>query len=152
MSSGNQYDRLFKLFATVAKLVIDGKRNAMKVADTLQSIVDEVQPNFILYLAPAQENGGWITGFDLEQHLITEKLIERCYSLDDKLVQGWINNPSTYPEEFKGKAVFLWKSTRTSDSGRSIACLYWDDYRVVVGWRWLGLRWYGVGPALLASS
>lgn len=41
MGSGNVYERLFKLWATVAKLVLDGKRDAERVAQALQAIVDE---------------------------------------------------------------------------------------------------------------
>lgn len=44
MSNSNQFDRLFKLWATVAKLVVDGKRSATMVADALQAIVNETIP------------------------------------------------------------------------------------------------------------
>ena len=110
------------------------------------------KPTFTLYFAPGQQNGGWMKGFDLEKHLEETKLIDRAFSLDDELVKGWIDNPSTYPEEFKGKAIFLWKSKRTAGSGRPVACLSWDDDRVVVRWGWLGSDWGGSSPALLASS
>ena len=40
MSSGNVFERLFKLNGTIAKLVMDGKRNPKEVADVLQTIVD----------------------------------------------------------------------------------------------------------------
>ena len=152
MSSGNQFERLFKLFAAVSKLVVDGKRSATKVTDLLQSIVDEVQPIFTLYLAPGQENGGWMKGFDLEKHLEETKLIERAFSLDDELVKGWLENPSAYPEEFKGKAIFLWKSKRASGGFTDVAYLCWVGGRVVVYWYWLGRVWGGSSPALLASS
>lgn len=152
MSSGNQFERLFKLWATVAKLVVDGKRNATKVADMLQSIVDEAQPAYELYLFGKQKTGGDETGFTIEEHLTETKLIDRCFSLEDELVKDWIANPATYPEEFKGKAIVLWKSIRTTGSNREVACLYGGDDRVIVVWRWLGGRWRGNNPALLASS
>ena len=41
MSSGNVYERLFKLFGNIAKLVMDGKRVPEKVADVFQTIIDE---------------------------------------------------------------------------------------------------------------
>ncbi len=41
MSSGNNYERLFKLGGTIAKLVMDGRRDPEKVADVFQTIVDE---------------------------------------------------------------------------------------------------------------
>lgn len=40
MSNDNQYERLFKLQATVGKLVLDGKRDPDIVADMLQSVID----------------------------------------------------------------------------------------------------------------
>ena len=107
---------------------------------------------FELCLAPGQENGGWMKGFDLEKHLQETKLIDRALHLDDELVKGWLANPATYPEKFKGKAIFLWKSQRTTGSDRGVAYLYWDDDRVVVDWGWLGDDWSGDDPALLASS
>lgn len=110
------------------------------------------KPAFEFYLHEKQKNGGWIKGFDLENHLEETKLIDRCLSLDDELVKGWLANPSSYPEEFKGKAVFLWKSKRSSGDSRRVAFLYWRDDRVIVYWRWLGRWWSGDYPALLASS
>lgn len=49
MSSGNVFERLFKLWASVCKLVLDGKRAAEEVCRVLQAIVDgkalvEAQP------------------------------------------------------------------------------------------------------------
>ena len=124
-------------------------REQAALAETLRKAL---APAFRLYLAPGQQNGGWMKGFDLEKHLEETKLIDRAYSLEDELVKGWIANPSTYPEEFKKKAVFLWKSQRTSGSDREVAYLYWDDDRVIVSWDWLEDRWYGYDPVLLASS
>jgi len=105
-----------------------------------------------LYLAPAQQNGGRIKGFDLEKHLEETKLINRCLSLGDLMVKGWLANPTTYPEEFKAKVVSLWKSKRTSGDYTLVAYLCWGGDRVVVLWRWLGFDWDGTSPALLASS
>lgn len=110
------------------------------------------KPAFDLYLAPGQKNGGYMTGFDLEKHLEEAKLLDRTFSLDDELVKGWLADPSTYPEEFKGKAVFLWKGQWSSGSNRNVACLCWGVERVLVFWGRLGSRWGGRDPALLASS
>lgn len=41
MSNNNPYERLFKIWATISKLVLDGKRNPVRVADHLQQIIDE---------------------------------------------------------------------------------------------------------------
>lgn len=125
--------------------------NQSALASTLrQALLPPVA--FELYLHDKQKNGGWIKGFDLEKHLEETKLIDRCFSLEDELVRGWLANPSTYPEEFKGKAIFLWKSRRTSGDLRLVAYLLWNDGHVIVIWRWLEDGWYGSDPALLASS
>ncbi|MEK7227554.1 MAG: hypothetical protein AAB641_01525 [Patescibacteria group bacterium] len=108
--------------------------------------------NYELYLTPEQKLGGMIKGFDLKEHLKNEKLIKRCLSLESPLVNGWLADPSTYPEELKTKAVFLFGSQRASGSEVRVADLCWRDDRVVVGWYWLGYWWFGDRPVLLASS
>lgn len=40
MSSGNVFERLFKLWASICKLILDGKRAAEEVCCVLQAIVD----------------------------------------------------------------------------------------------------------------
>lgn len=40
MSSGNVFERLFKLWASICKLILDGKREAEEVCSVLQTIVD----------------------------------------------------------------------------------------------------------------
>ena len=40
MSSGNVYERLFKLWGSIVKLILDGKRDPEWVADVLQGIVE----------------------------------------------------------------------------------------------------------------
>ena len=45
MSNGtvvNVYERLFKLWSAICKMIVDGTRDASKVAEVLQSIVDGV--------------------------------------------------------------------------------------------------------------
>ena len=63
-------------------------------------------------------------------------LINRCLSFED--VWSWITHPETYPEEFKGKTVFLWKSTLVHPGDCLLVCLIWIDGRVVMDRRWLG--------------
>ena len=125
-----------------------------RLKQALQAVIEGRfdRPTFELYLAPAQQNGGTVVGFDLEKYLKDEKLIERTFSLEDEVVKGWIANPSTYPQEFKGKAVFLWKSQRTFGLHRNVAYLVWDAGCVVVLWGWLAHRWHYSDPVLLASS
>ncbi len=113
-----------------------------------------LKPNtsYELYLAPGQQNGGVMKGFDLEKHLEETDRLARAYSFKDELVEGWLDSPETYPEELKTGAVFLWKSKRASGSDRRVACLCWHDDRVFMYWRWLVNRWGDGDPALLASS
>ena len=124
-------------------------KNQGALADVLRKALGST---FKLYLAPGQQNGRTMKSFDLEKYLEEAKIINRCFSLEDALVKGWLANPSSYPEEFKGKAIFLWKSKQTSGDDTHVAYLYWDDDRVIVDWSWLGDGWYGGDPALLASS
>jgi len=124
-------------------------RKQAALADVLRKAL---VPAFEPYLAPGQQNGAWMKGFDLDKHLEETKLIDRTMSLDDELVKGWLADPSTYPEEFKNKAVFLWKSKRSSGDGAFVAFLFWRVGRVILIWRWLGGRWLGASPVLLASS
>ena len=104
-----------------------------------------------LYVWNKQKESPYPTGFEMEQHLKDEGLLDQCLSLEDEIVKGWIAKPKTYPEEYKGVYPYLWKSMRTSGSDR-VAYLFWDGGRVVVRWYWLGDRWLGDNPALLASS
>ena len=153
MSSGNQFERLFKLWATVAKLVIDGRRSATKVADVLQSIVDEaVDIHPTIYLHDQQKNGGLIEGWNLNKHLNETGLISRAYSLEDEVVKGWVTNPSAYPKKFRMNRVFLWKSIRASEDRIQVACLIWDGRRVTVNWYWLGNDWTEIDPAILRAD
>ena len=89
-------------------------------------------------------------------YLVASKLlnhyVDRTMGLEDEGVKGWLADPSTYPEEFKNKAVFLWKSQRSSGDRRTIACLFWNGDRAVVDWSWFGDRLYGNSPVLLVSS
>lgn len=158
MSSGNQYEKLFKLWATVSKLVIDGKRDVHRVAKMLQSIVDESGKvervdltKVELYLHDKQKkNDSWIRGYVLEKHLEKTGLIDRCLSLED--VRPWIDHPENYPEEFKGKVVLLWKSVRDRLGGRDCACLTWRDNMVVAGWQWVSFGLDSLNPTVIASS
>ena len=151
MSNVSELERLWKLETQVNKLILDGKRSPQKLLDTLQMMLVEKFHQLELYLHLKQRDGGWVSGFDLDQHLRDEGLYERTLSLEDTEVKGWLENPKTYPEEYKDKAVFLWKSQRDSGDCCRVAYLIWDDGRVIVGWHWLEYRWRGNYPVLLAS-
>lgn len=103
-----------------------------------------------LDLHPTQKDGGVIQGWDLEKHYDSPEFNGRHYSLEHPVVQDWIRDPTTYPDEFKGKAVFLWGSRQGSSGYREVAYLIWFGYRVKVHWRWLVRGWNRHDPALLA--
>jgi hypothetical protein len=149
MSSGNQFERVFKLWASVSKLVVDRKRRVEAVANLLQSVIDD--PGYVLYLAPDQKNGGTMTGFEVVRDLIANNLVSRFQSLESPLVKSWLENPVTYPEEFKGRAIFIWGSQRIYGGRPSVAYLIWDDIRVVADWYRLEGVWRDNDPALLKS-
>jgi len=85
----------------------------------------------------------WPTKFTLYPHQTGQKeglLIENL-SLENVL--SWVTHPEAYPEEFKGKTVFLWKSIEVCPIGCSgclVACLVWVDGRVVMDRRWFSHR------------
>lgn len=145
----NQFERLFKLWAVVAKLVLDGKRSATKVADLLQAIVDEVQTKFELYTIPGQSSQGEKTGEDIENCLTYSGLMDRCLSKDDDIIKGWLNDPYSYPGEFKGKCIILWKSQTGDGDGRQVAYLVWNYEQVLIGTAWLTEGFGENSPALL---
>lgn len=94
-----------------------------------------------------------IDGEDLNKHIRETGLIGRCLSFEDEIVKGWIADPSTYPEEFKGMEVFLWKSRRKyGEHIECIGCLVWrTNPKVVESWVSLSTRWCYDGPALVRS-
>lgn len=50
MSSGNDYERMFRLWTSVCKLIVDGKRWPSDVIDVLQKIVDGPPPVLLVDL------------------------------------------------------------------------------------------------------
>ena len=154
MSSGNIWKRIFALDASLRKMVNDGVRTPEWLAEGLQALVNQsAVRKFELYLHPKQRKvGEWIGGFEFDKYLHENGLYERTLSLGDLEVKGGLENPETYPEEYRGKAVFLWKTQRGSGVRREVAYLVWHDGRVIVRWYWLVGRWDGDNPVLLASS
>ncbi len=127
-------------------------KNLLKVLNGTATFNLPLAIGWELYLLPTQEKGETIRGFYLESHLKETGLIDRCFSIEDDLVRGWVANPATYPEELKGKMVFLWKSAQGRDGDRYVPYLIWGGNKVVVDWSWLEYRWSVSSPALLASS
>lgn len=93
-----------------------------------------MEKNYELYLAPGQKGGRGVTCLGVEAHLHETGLIERVFSLDDKLVEGWLANPETYPAELKGQIVFLWGSTAGSGWSRRVALLFSGDDELHKDW------------------
>lgn len=96
MSSGNVFERLFKLWATVCKLVVDGKRRAEDVVEVLQKIVDEPQPaeKFALFV-----DLGIITVPDDYDHTtqlakFMKKNRRKFYSVNNNITDDNFPNPS----------------------------------------------------------
>jgi hypothetical protein len=107
---------------------------------------------FCLYRFGKQKIGGKERGPDIEAHLKKTKRIKRALSLESQEAKGWIANPATYPEEFKGEAaVILWGSTRDLVDGRLVAYLLWVVDRVIVLWFWIDDVFGGSYPAVLAN-
>jgi hypothetical protein len=106
---------------------------------------------FELYRHPDQSSGGFITGLLLEKHLNKNDLIFRTLSIEDDMVQGWLDNPATYPEELKYDEVCLWQSIRLEGVNRQIAALKWNDGRVFVCWYSLKNNFSHTSPALLTK-
>jgi hypothetical protein len=155
--SSEGWERVAKLQATVGKLLIDKKRHLKDLISILQDFVDNPKwvvrsdrgAKFDLYFFGKQKIGGWERGRDVEAHLYETGRIKFCLSKDDEAVKSWISHPGTYPEEFREKAIFLWKSIENLHGRRGVACLYWVDGRVVVDWLSLENYFECNRPALL---
>jgi len=110
-------------------------------------------PPLDLYLHPEQLNKGGMSGLDLKRHLEKTGLINRCLSLQDDVVSGWIINPSSYPKEFGGEMVHLWKSQRTVRDWHEVAYIRAGGVGggVFSYWSIIGPSMDSSSPALLAS-
>ncbi|TAL49346.1 hypothetical protein EPN83_01190 [Patescibacteria group bacterium] len=64
---------------------------------TAEQTLTETEPKTTgikLYFHPKQKEGGLIKGYDLEKHLRETGIINRCLSLKDEEVKGWLANPT----------------------------------------------------------
>ena len=94
-------------------------------------------PVFTLYFHKEQKEGD-LKGLDVLAHLRDAGLIGRCLSLEDEMVREWLDDPSTYPKEFKNKRPHLWGSTKLGPGEwPCVAFLMWDSDSVRMGWHWL---------------
>jgi len=157
MSSGkvNVWKRIFDLWSSIVKMVQNDTRSSEWLANKLQAMVDEPVSKFKLFLHHEQGEHGGVTGLEIEHYLLATLLIFRALSLESPEVKGWIENPESYPDEFKDKTVFLWGSIiEFSDGSRSVKCLQWSKARnrVTVSQNSLEFEWSSRGPALLRSE
>jgi len=114
MSSGNVFERLFKLWASVCKLVLDGKRAAEEVCRVLQAIVDgktlvESQPTSEELFADWAKFYKEVFGLDLDFSGV--KIPERKPGFDRLLVIA----QSMTPQRLFDKCKELFPSWKYTD-------------------------------------
>jgi len=118
-------------------------------------IMKRNRQKFELFVHPGLGKGKVITGYVLDYYLRNTWLYDRTLSLENEAVRGWLKHPETYPEKYKGKAVFLWKQWRVEIIGTdriAIAYLVWDRGRVIVGDCWVGYEFCGSNFVLLTTK
>ena len=93
----------------------------------------------------------------LREHLKDVGVFGRCMGPSDLLVQGWLANPKTYPEELRreGLKVFLWKPEGPVEGAhpnfrRPVAYLHWKYERVYIDRNYCDGAI--LGPALLVPA
>lgn len=126
-----------ELNALVKKL--GGEKVARGILDGTVRFTVEM-PVFALYLSDKQQHGWLMRGSAIEADLKETGLINRCISLENEQVKRWIADPSTYPEEYKGKYVYLWKSAQGQGDRREVPYL-WNADKVNVGWQRICEAW-----------
>lgn len=106
-----------------------------------------------LYSVPRPKNGV-VSGSELKGHHDKWGLTKLGFSIDDPLVRGWIDNPTTYPSELKGRNVLLMKSADSmATSFPCVPFLYWGfGDRVVLASCRLDLHGFENCPALVKKS
>jgi hypothetical protein len=87
-----------------------------------------------LYRATRQDKAPCCSAYVLRQHIVSSGILSRSFSIDDPTVQGWLSNPSSYPEDLKGKDLFLWGSQRVTDKFTEVAYLVWNIDCIEVCW------------------
>lgn len=155
MESGidvKQLDRFFKLIASVVTLVTTGKRKVAKVCEALQRIVNEPDKPYEFYAVPAHEKGGAMDGFEFLEHLKNTGRYHRTFSTEDELIQRWLADPSSYPDDFDDQGIELWRSTRNWGPDGEVAVFYWNGGAPSIAWKWLRYRVRSGRRVLLASS
>jgi len=93
MDNDKAWGRYAKLQVMIGKMCLEGSRRLEDFIEVQQNFVSNPRwstgktvnssQKFKLYLAPGQQSGGRMKGFDLEKHLGETGLISRCFSLED---------------------------------------------------------------------
>lgn len=93
-----------------------------------------------------------VRGFAIHKHLKDSGIIEDCLSLEDASV--WIENSNLYPEDFKKKRIFLWKSVHADKvTGLFVVpCLEWWRGKVEITYVWLGDAWCNTRYAAVRAN
>ena len=132
--AGNAFERLFKLWSAISKMVVDGTRDPYKVAEVFQSIVDgqtweRVYLNLLFETSDAlvfkQIDGGSYTeifgslGKKRSKWLDVRQVDEWCRQNLDKLQRGEIDNLFELNDGRRVVAVRLY------DQDRFRMSIYW---------------------------
>jgi hypothetical protein len=84
--------------------------------------------NYTVY-GDVRDRAVFISGLSMERRLRKDGLIDRAFRLEDSLIQKWIKNDNTYPEQFRDSEtiVCLWGSVSRIDGRRHVTALAWDS-------------------------
>lgn len=95
--------------------------------------------SLLLYSHPKQDTNGF-DGHHFHGWLKETELIKLCTSLRDG--EELKKNPSCYPELWKAKRVFLWKSVMQEGKHKfSVPYVCWEGGTVCIGWEKFDCRW-----------
>ncbi len=110
MSSGNQFERLFKLQATVGKLVLGGKRDPEKIANIFQAIIEgSVEASFSNEATPADVNAV-INKAAAEFDLSSERNLDWWLAKTQEFAKKHLGVDINLRERFAIPAELPWKS------------------------------------------
>ena len=181
MSNGNVIERLWKLEASANKLVLDGKRAPEQLCDLLQTFIDAVAFNPVVFIGEgwsfdeARNPRSAALGLleDYSKVKLSTSWLEGKSSVDgetrrtriiadttsaplhaDHFFDLW-NNKEKIPEEWKkvkGVITFDGDVLRYSNGRRCVLCLYWYDGEWYWYYRWLGREWDANFPSAVLAS
>ena len=87
---------------------------------------------------PEEQLRKLVNGFKMKEYLFGGSL--RHLTLED--ADHWINNPMSYPVDFRNKKLFLWGSLCVVDGAHCVPCLEWCAGRIIRTNTWLGDAWH----------